>query len=62
MATGVTYRYVRRFFDEHRFEISALRDIEVGEELTHVYISATWRKCFADLKPIAEAYLAKNPQ
>merc|ERR1719161_1846510 len=30
-----------------------------SEELTHVYISATWRKCFADLKPLAEEYLAR---
>ena len=37
-----------RYFDEDRFEIYALRDIEVGEELTHTYRSLKWRKCFVD--------------
>jgi hypothetical protein len=46
-----------RDFDKGTWEIHALRDIAEGEELTHVYISATWRTCFADLKPIAEKYL-----
>jgi hypothetical protein len=30
--------------------IIALRDIEAGEELVSQYYSASWRKCFADLK------------
>ena len=37
-----------RYFDEDRFEIYALRDIEAGEELTHTYRSLKWRKCFVD--------------
>merc|ERR1712226_282370 len=49
-----------RYFNENRFEMFATRDIAKDEELTHVYISATWRKCFADLKPMAEEYLAKQ--
>jgi len=52
--------HMTRYFDEERFEIHAARDIEKDEELTHVYISATWRKCFEDLKPMAEAYLKKQ--
>jgi hypothetical protein len=38
-----------RFFDSNRFEIYALRDIAVGEELTHQYRSLRWRTCFNDL-------------
>lgn len=41
-----------RFFDEDRFEIYAARDIEKDEELTHTYISLTWRTCFSDLNDI----------
>ena len=40
---------MKRYFDEDRFEIFAARDIEPDEELTHTYISLTWRKCFSDL-------------
>jgi len=39
-----------RFFDEDRFEIHSLRDITAGEELTHLYKSKAWRKCFAPLR------------
>ncbi len=38
-----------RYFDENRFEIIALRDIEKGEMLTHAYKSLDWRKCFKPL-------------
>ncbi|CAE7429962.1 CAPN3 [Symbiodinium sp. CCMP2592] len=41
---------VVRHFDQDRFEIIALRDIEQGEELTHLYKSIEWRSCFRDLK------------
>ena len=41
---------VVRHFDKDRFEIYALRDIEKGEELTHLYKSIEWRGCFRDLK------------
>lgn len=49
--------HMTRNFKQNSFEIHATKDIEKDEELTHVYISATWRKCFADLKPMAEKYL-----
>ena len=39
-----------RFFDEDRFEIYALRDIQANEELTHLYKSLEWRECFQSLK------------
>merc|ERR1712151_545233 len=52
--------HMTRDFENQTFEIHALRDIAKDEELTHVYISATWRACFKDLKPMAEAYLAKQ--
>lgn len=51
-----------RDFKKNSWEIFATRDIKKGEELTHVYISATWRKCFEDLKPMAERYEAKQKQ
>ena len=42
-----------RDFENDRFEIHALRDITEGEELTHVYKSLQWRKCFDDIKDSA---------
>jgi hypothetical protein len=42
--------HMTRFYDENRYEIHATRDIAAGEELTHVYSSKQWRKCFADLR------------
>lgn len=51
---------MKRFFDEDRWEIYANRDIKQDEELTHVYISSSWRKCFAELKPILESYHKKQ--
>jgi len=42
--------FINRNYDEDRFEIYALRDIEEGEELTHTYKSLEWRECFHDLK------------
>ena len=30
--------------------VVALRDIKTGEELVSKYYSASWRKCFSDLK------------
>ncbi|CAE7530650.1 PEAMT [Symbiodinium natans] len=41
---------VVRHLDQDRFEIFALRDIDKGEELTHLYKSMEWRSCFRDLK------------
>lgn len=49
--------HMTRQFDKHTFQIHATRDIAKDEELTHVYISATWRECFKDLKPMAEKYI-----
>lgn len=54
--------HMTRDFAKNSFEIHALRDIPAGEELTHVYISATWRECFKDLKPMAEEYLKKQAE
>ncbi|EKX47774.1 hypothetical protein GUITHDRAFT_69157 [Guillardia theta CCMP2712] len=39
---------MKRFFDEDRFEIFAIKDIKEGEELTHTYKSKKWRTCFVD--------------
>lgn len=44
-----------RYFDEDRFEIFALRDIEKGEELTHTYKSLKWRTCFQDLNELVHS-------
>lgn len=41
-----------RHFDEDTFEIYATRDITVGEELLHTYISLAWRTCFKELNEI----------
>ena len=38
-----------RNYDEDTFEIYALQDILIGEELTHKYKSLEWRKCFQGL-------------
>jgi SET domain len=43
---------MKRYFDEDRFEIFATRDIEADEELTHTYISLTWRTCFKDINEL----------
>lgn len=41
---------MHRQFDDDTFTIEALRDIQQGEELTHVYKSLPWRACFEDLR------------
>ena len=41
---------VNRYYDEDRFEIYAIQDIDKNEELTHIYKSLEWRKCFSDLR------------
>jgi SET domain-containing protein len=41
---------MHRHYDRDSFEIYALRDIEEGEELRHVYKSLRWRACFEDLR------------
>jgi len=41
---------MHRDFENDTFEITALRPISKGEELTHVYKSLAWRGCFADLR------------
>ena len=38
-----------RYFDEDRFIITALQDINKGDELRHTYRSLKWRKCFKEL-------------
>lgn len=44
-----------RDFDGDSFEIYAAKDIAVGDELLHTYISLKWRTCFADLNEIVHA-------
>jgi len=39
-----------RYFDKNRFVIVATKDVRCGDELTHVYKSKQWRKCFSDLR------------
>jgi len=41
-----------RILEEDRFEIRAIKDVAVGEELTHLYKSIAWRECFTDLKAL----------
>ena len=41
---------MQRDFENDTFEITALRDIKKGEELTHTYKSLQWRKCFEDIR------------
>ena len=41
-------RFVRNYIID-TFEIYALRDIKVDEELTHKYKSLEWRECFKEL-------------
>ena len=43
---------VNRFFNEDRFEVYALNDINKGEELLHKYKSLEWREAFEDLRNI----------
>lgn len=39
-----------RDFDNNTFSIYALKDIDIDEELTHIYKSLKWRTCFDELK------------
>lgn len=48
-----------RNLDDDTFEIYAIRDIEKGEELTHLYKSIDWRSCFTDLKALRDKTLNK---
>lgn len=43
---------MKRFYQEDRFEICALSNIQKDEELTHKYQSLSWRKCFNDLNQL----------
>ena len=45
---------MKRFYEEDRYEIYALRNIEEGEELTHKYKSLEWRECFQDLREMKD--------
>ena len=40
---------MNRDFDNNTFTIKALQDIKKNEELTHLYRSLQWRKCFNNL-------------
>ena len=41
---------MHRDYEKDTFEITALKPISTGEELTHVYKSLKWRQCFTDLR------------
>ena len=41
---------IDRDFQNDTFKMIALRDIQNGEELTHLYKSLEWRKCFSTIK------------
>jgi len=43
---------MKRFFDEDRFEIWAVKAISKGEELSHSYKSLAWRSVFMPLHDI----------
>eukprot|EP00435_Cladocopium_sp_Y103_P063543 s364_g25.t1 len=49
-----------RNLDDDTFEIYAIRDIEKGEELTHLYKSIEWRSCFTDLKALRDKTLQEK--
>ncbi|CAK9007745.1 unnamed protein product [Durusdinium trenchii] len=49
-----------RHLEDETFEIFALRDIEKGEELTHLYKSIEWRSCFRELKAIRDDALQRK--
>ena len=40
---------VTRFLESDRFEITATRDIQAGEELTHAYANLRLRTCYQGL-------------
>lgn len=42
-------KMIRDFYN-NTFTIYAIRDINIGEELTHTYRSLEWRECFKYLK------------
>ena len=44
-----TNTQMKRFFEEDRFEIYAIKDIKAGDELTHTYKSLEWREVFTPL-------------
>jgi hypothetical protein len=46
---GKANTHMKRFYDEDRFEIYAMKDIKMDEELTHTYKSLEWREVFTDL-------------
>ena len=41
-----------RDFDNNKFQIIALRDINKDEELFHTYKSLQWRECFQEIRDI----------
>jgi hypothetical protein len=58
--TGENNTEMTRFFDDDSFEIVATREIEEGEELTHLYKSIEWRECFQELKAIRDEAIASG--
>lgn len=44
-----TNTIMKRYFEEDRFEIYAIKDIKANDELTHTYKSLEWRDVFVNL-------------
>jgi len=51
-----------RFYDHSRFLMVAKTDIKAGEEIMHLYVSSSWRKCFVEdsslpkLQPVEDGH------
>lgn len=45
---------MRRHIEANQYTMEALRDIQQGEELLHVYESLPWRACFAPLRELQD--------
>ena len=41
---------LHRNYEEDKFKITALHNINKGDELMHTYKSINWRECFKELK------------
>ena len=57
---GMENTSMTRNLNDDTFQIYALRDIEIGEELTHLYKSIEWRSCFTELKILRDQSLREK--
>ena len=51
---------MRRDIEAKRYRMTALRDINEGEELLHTYESLPWRACFQTLRELQQAQRDKR--